>query len=600
MIRQAKKPKSVVRGDLPPALVNPAARYLRVPVTCIYNDIIQTLVWPVAWKREYVTVIPKKPLPDSMADLRNISCTPLLSKIFESYVLARVEEETTLKPNQFGGTKGCSTTHMVIEVLQEICENAEDYRCATVLAAIDYSKAFNRVSYQHCLEAFRKKGASTTIMRLLASFLTNRSMSVKVGNTWSEPLDVSGGCPQGSVLGVRLFNTATDDLEDDFMEGERRRMRIPGTGATPDATPDDYTPAAMPSPVLMRSSTPNRPYGPDIDDLTSPTSPISAGGFGPNTTGEFRPKLNYVAVPQPVMMTPPPSRKVGTQVLVEKMVRVVKYVDDNLIVVKLNFGNVPVDPGPPPTKRKQSLPTQNAFRSITTNAMTRGMLVNTKKTNLLCISDAMNYTPKTFIEDTDGSVIESGESMKVLGFHFSSRPTVHLHVNQTVKKMRQRCWALRHLARYGMNEKELVQVYKSVILPLADYCAPAYHSMMNDIQDQQMEGAQTGALRAIYGWGRSARTLRQEAGIQTLRARRIELTDKFARKCVANPRFSHWFPLSTGRRSARGGDIYEERFAKCDRLVNSPLYYMRRRLNGKPGKEYGERNKIYRENFGLE
>ena len=55
----------------------------------------------------------------------------------------------------------------------------------------------------------------------------------------------------------------------------------------------------------------------------------------------------------------------------------------------------------------------------------------------------------------------------------------------------------------------------------------------------------------------------------------------------------------TGRRSARGGGIYEEKQAKTDRLRNSPLYYMRRRLNGKPGKEYGERNKIYRDNFGL-
>ena len=84
MVRKAKKPKSVVRGDLPPALVNRAAHFLKVPVTAIYNDIIRTLVWPIAWKREYVTVIPKKPLPESLADLRNISCTPLLSKIFES------------------------------------------------------------------------------------------------------------------------------------------------------------------------------------------------------------------------------------------------------------------------------------------------------------------------------------------------------------------------------------------------------------------------------------------------------------------------------------------------------------------------------------
>ena len=157
MIRSAKKPKSTVKGDIPPPLVNPAAVFLKTPVAAIFNDIITTNVWPIAWKREYVTVIPKKSIPESFADLRNISCTPLLSKVFEGHVLARLQEETSLKSNQYGGVKRCSTTHMVVELLQEICENAEDYRSATVLTAIDYSKAFNRVSYQHCLEAFRKR-----------------------------------------------------------------------------------------------------------------------------------------------------------------------------------------------------------------------------------------------------------------------------------------------------------------------------------------------------------------------------------------------------------------------------------------------------------
>ena len=100
---------------------------------------------------------------------------------------------------------------MVVGLLQEICENGEDYRTATVLTAIYYSKAFNRVSFQHCLEA------STPVLRLIASFLTTKTVTVKVGKAWSEPLDVNGGCPQLSILGVRLFNMTTDELESDFV-----------------------------------------------------------------------------------------------------------------------------------------------------------------------------------------------------------------------------------------------------------------------------------------------------------------------------------------------------------------------------------------------
>ena len=109
-----------------------------------------------------------------------------------------------------------------------------------------------------------------------------------------------------------------------------------------------------------------------------------------------------------------------------------------------------------------------------------------------------------------------------------------------------------------------------------------------------------GALRAIFGYGLSARKLRQKAGLKTLRQRRIELIDKFARKAANSPRFAKWFPKNEGGRAVRNRDEFKEMHAKTDRLKNSPLFYMRRRLNGKEGKKYGERNKQYRENLGID
>ena len=593
LLKKAKKTKSMVRGDIFPSLINDCAEHLALPLTSIYNSILNTFVWPRDWKREFVTVIPKKGIPESFSDLRNISCTQLFSKVFEGVVLARLQEEVALKKNQYGGVKGCSTTHMVIDILQEICENAEDYRSATVLTAIDYSKAFNRVSYQHCLEAFRKKGASTQTLRLLATFLTNRTMSVRVGQVWSEPLNVDGGCPQGSVLGVFLFNGTTDCLEDEYIEYERRGLRLPGTSAV--ASPP-------PNPPLARSngtatSSPVNQFRPR--SLSCPLSPVDAGAFLDMET-PYRPRLSTMPR-QPVLVSPPREEKVGTQVLQIKQIKFFKYVDDNIICEKVNFGNVPITRhGDANTKTKQVFPSQNAFRSVIGSAEAIGMVVNANKTNHICISDALNYKPRTFFTGSQGEVVESGDTMKVLGFTFSSRPNVKAHVDNTIKKLRQRNWLLTHLEGVGFSKEELVQVYKSVILPIADYCCPAYHSLLTDIQDQLLERAQVGALRRIFGYGKSARTLRQEAGLQTLRARRIELTDKFARKAAASPRFCHWFPKNTARRSARNTDTYVEFFAKNDRLKDSPLYYMRRRLNGKEGKIYGERNRIYRENLNDE
>ena len=41
---------------------------------------------------------------------------------------------------------------------------------------------------------------------LVAAFLIERRMVVKVGQVMSKPREVTGGCPQGSILGVFLFN----------------------------------------------------------------------------------------------------------------------------------------------------------------------------------------------------------------------------------------------------------------------------------------------------------------------------------------------------------------------------------------------------------
>ena len=114
-------------------MINVCSVSLSFPLSEIFNGIANEVLWPSAWKTEHVTLIPKKSTPLSMADLRNISCTNFFSKVMESFLLQWTLDKVAVKTNQYGGVKGCFTTHMLLNIWQNICSNLEDYRSITVL-----------------------------------------------------------------------------------------------------------------------------------------------------------------------------------------------------------------------------------------------------------------------------------------------------------------------------------------------------------------------------------------------------------------------------------------------------------------------------------
>ena len=240
-LRDFKKPKSMVNGNIFPKLVNRAAPALALPLTHIYNSISLSQSWPDTWKTEFVTPIPKSSMPQSPGDLRNISCTQLFSKVYESFILKWLNDQVKLRKNQFGGVKGSGKEHVLVQLWQKMLENIEDPRAGTLLTSIDYSKAFNRLDYNHCIKCLIAKGADSNLVRIEASFLSGRVMKVKVGSSFSTPRLVRGGVPQGSLLGVFLFNLSIDDFEafsldiSDYAPSPEVALTTPVPDSPPDA-----------------------------------------------------------------------------------------------------------------------------------------------------------------------------------------------------------------------------------------------------------------------------------------------------------------------------------------------------------------------------
>ena len=195
-------------------------------VTDIFNSTLNTNEWPAQWSKEYVTIIPKGPSPESIDACRNISCTNYLPKVLENFVLEWIREDVKTSLNQYGGEPGCGPAHFLIDTLDYVTSSLEDNRAAVILTSVDYSKAFNRLQHSICLRELAKKGASEQMLNVIAGFLGNRTMTVRLGQAQSEPRRVHTGAPQGSVLGCFLFNVGIDTIEDGYTRGNTDRREI--------------------------------------------------------------------------------------------------------------------------------------------------------------------------------------------------------------------------------------------------------------------------------------------------------------------------------------------------------------------------------------
>ena len=102
--------------------------------------------------------------------------------------------------------------------------------------------------------------------------------------------------------------------------------------------------------------------------------------------------------------------------------------------------------------------------------------------------------------------------MQVLGFWFSRKPNVSLHIENLKKKMRKRYWVLIHLRKFGFTEAELAKVYRTIVRPVMDHCSVVYHSLLSDSQDEDLDRLQAHALSYIYGKDMLYQKMREKAG----------------------------------------------------------------------------------------
>lgn len=225
--------------------------------------------------------------------------------------------------------------------------------------------------------------------------------------------------------------------------------------------------------------------------------------------------------------------------------------------------------------------TEIVFEAIDDLASEILMVINSKKTQMLCINQNSNYKTNTYLY-TDNTKIESCERLKILGFTFDKNPTCSAQIGELLEKFRARLWSLRVLAKGGLSQEDLIKFYTTSLRPVLEYTQVTYHSMLSVTQSAELERAQARVLKIIYGLEKSYNGALQESGLERLESRRRSAFEKFAQRAAVNPRINdRWFPQNfETEHDTRERKKYLEEFARTEKLMRSPIFEMRRFLNG--------------------
>ena len=202
------KTNSCVPGDLPPRLRYEFQVELCEPAAAIFNNITRTGEWVEDWKQEFGTPLKKVPVPANEESLRIIAITNHFSLIYERFVLKWVLQyiEDKLDPDQFGGQKGHSVAHYLIEVQNAILYNQDLGKpYATLLAAIDISKGFNLIAHNEVITRISDMGCPGWLTKILISYLSGRTLQIRWQEKISRKMPLNSGSGQGTIIGLLFF-----------------------------------------------------------------------------------------------------------------------------------------------------------------------------------------------------------------------------------------------------------------------------------------------------------------------------------------------------------------------------------------------------------
>ena len=154
-------------------------------------------------------------LRSSFLNYRPISVLQSFSKIFEKIVYNRLESyilsNNILINNQYGFRPVHSTYMAMLDMVNKVSESIDNHE-VSIGIFIDLSKAFDTLNHSILLSKLKLYGIREIPLLWFQDYFANRKQCVCFNNATSRLRLITGGVPQGSILGPLLFILYVNDI----------------------------------------------------------------------------------------------------------------------------------------------------------------------------------------------------------------------------------------------------------------------------------------------------------------------------------------------------------------------------------------------------
>jgi len=179
---------------------------LLIAITSLFEGMINHSYCPPLFNTSIIKPIIKdlnKP-SDDINNLRGVAVSDVIQNLYESILESIVRKQVKLNKKQFGFRPNYSCAHAVL-ILKQCMLIAKHYRRRLYIAAIDASKAFDKVNRSILWIELLENGVSLKIVIAIHKYYEKSLMLVDLDGELSSLFKTTLGVRQGGVLSPLLF-----------------------------------------------------------------------------------------------------------------------------------------------------------------------------------------------------------------------------------------------------------------------------------------------------------------------------------------------------------------------------------------------------------